>query len=365
MKKPLYIISIVLALAFTSFGQKLGKPTQTSTPATGAQQKALQEGIRLHDARKFDEAIAKYRSILAENPNCTQAMYELSLSLDSKGEKLDAVELAYRGAKYIADELPLFYILIANNLDDYGKPDEAIHIYLDGLKALAGDDRFGKYRGSLNYNLGVTYVKQKKYNEARGVLKSAVENDFSYASPHYLLSVVYNGTKYQIPAFLAASRLISLEYNTERTGIGVELIASALEPAGKDPKTGKITINLDFSAPKDEGDFAVFDLLIPTLTTIDDKKSEKKSENEKFIDAVDTVITMLGEDKKLKSTFVGKTYVPFMMEMKKSGHVAAFGNMVLYIRNNKNADAAKWIDSNGSKLEDFLRWAKAYQLTGK
>ena len=140
---------------------------------------------------------------------------------------------------------------------------------------------------------------------------------------------------------------------------------SALEPAAKDPKTGNMTINLDFFAPKDEGDFAMFDLLLPTLTTIDEKRDDKKTANEKFIDAINSVITMLGEDKKLKSTFVGKTYVPYMMDLKNAGHVAAFGNIVLYIRNNKNAEAAKWVDANGSKVNELLSWAKAYQLASK
>lgn len=364
MKKTLCLIVIVLSLAFAAFGQKLGKPTQTSVAPTAVQQKTIDEAVVLHDARKYDEAIAKYKSVLAESPDCTMALYELSLSLQAKGSKLEAVETAYRGAKYIADELPLFYVLIANNLDDYGKPDEAVHIYLDGLKAMEGDSRFGRYRGSLYYNLGVTYYKQKKINDSRQALKSAVENDFSYASPHYLLSVVYNGSRYSIPAFLAAARLIALEYNTARTKASVDLIATALEP-NKDAKIGNITINLDFNAPKDEGDFAMFDLLLPTLTTIDEKKDAKKSANEKFVGAIDSIIAMLGEDKKLKATFVGKTYVPFMVDLKKAGHVEAFGNMILYIRNNQNADAAKWVAANGTKLQEFLKWAKTYQISSK
>lgn len=362
MKKTLLLILIILSVGFAVFGQKLGKPTQTSVAPTVAQQKTINEAVVLHDARKYDEAIAKYKSVLTESPDCTMAMYELSLSLQAKGAKLEAVETAYRGAKYIADELPLFYVLIANNLDDYGKPDEAVHIYLDGLKAMEGDSRFGRYRGSLYYNLGITYYKQKKINDARRVLKSAVENDFSYASPHYLLSVVYNGSRYQIPAFLAAARLITLEFNTARTKASVDLIAAALEPT-RNEKTGDITINLDFNAPKDEGDFAMFDLLLPTLTTIDEKKDAKKTANEKFIGAIDSIIGMLGEDKKLRSTFVGKTYVPFMVDLKKAGHVDAFGNMILFIRNNQNADAAKWVDANGTKLKQFLNWAKSYQVT--
>ncbi|CAN5245979.1 hypothetical protein BH20ACI2_BH20ACI2_20120 [soil metagenome] len=39
--------------------------------------------------------------------------------------------------------------------------------------------------------------------------------------------------------------------------------------------------------------------------------------------------------------------------------------MVLFIKDNENTGAAKWLDSNGSKLEAFLSWAKSYQLPFK
>ncbi len=363
MKKTLFIPIFIFVLAIAVFGQKLVKPTQIPTPPTAAQQKTLREGVALHDAKKYDEAIAKYRSILTENHDCTAAMYELSMTLDAKGEKEKALELANIGSKYISDELPLFYVTMANILDEKGKPQEAIKLYQEGLKLLEGDKRFGAYRASLHYNLGVTYVQQKKNNEARASLKSAVASDFNYASPHYLLSVVYNGTRYPVPAFLAASRFISLEFNTNRTGIAVGVIADVLKPAPKDPKTGNINIFLNLGGPKDEGNFAMYEIFLGTLTTFtDDKdKGKKRTENEMFIDAIGTLIDIVGEDKGLTSTFVGKNYAPFVVDLKKNGHVEAFGNMVLYIKDNNNVDAAKWVRANDTKLEAFLNWARAYR----
>ncbi len=360
MKRSLIASFILLILAFTAFGQKLGKPTLTPSPLTPAQEKTLQEGVVLHDAKNFVDAIAKYRSILAENPNATGAMYELAYSLNDKGDKLEAMELANKGTRYISDELPLFYLLMANNLDDLGKSDDAIKIYQDGIKHLE-DKAFAGYRASLQYNLGVTYVKLKKYLEARAALKSAVENNFAYASPHFLLSMVYNGTKYKIPAFLAAARFVSLEYNSQRTASSARLLTEILKPASKDPKTGNIQIFLNMDAPKDEGDFGIFDLLLGTLTTVKGDEDKNKTDNEMFVDAIGTVIALLSEDKKIKSTFVGKNYVPFMVEMKKLGHVEAFGNVVLFINDNNNADAAKWIKANDAKISAFITWAKAYR----
>jgi len=365
MKNSLCIAFLVLMLVFTAYGQRLGKPTLAPTLLTAAQQKMLQEGVNLHDAKKYDEAIAKYRSILVESPDCAAAMYELSLSLNSKGEKLEAVETAYRGSKYISDELPLFYVLIANNLDDQGKPDDAIKIYRDGLKLLEGDTRFANYRSSLYFNLGVTQIKLKKLNDARQSLKNAVESNFSYASPNFQLAYVFANTNYKMPAFLAACRFVSLEYNTNRTTPAAATIVNLMKPPAKDPRSGNTVINLDFGGPTEEGDFGSVNLLLPMMLIPREEKDNgtAKTDNELFYGALDTAVGLLASDKKLASTFVGKTYIPFMADMKRSGHLEAFGYMVIYLSGKK--DALTWLDANEVKLRSLIAWAQDYRLPTK
>lgn len=360
MKKIINISLVTLLLVFAAFGQKLATPKLTPSPLTDAQHTTLREGVVLHDAKRYVEAIVKYSSILADNPDSTQALYELSLTYNAKGDKEKAMELAVKGSQYICDELPLFYVLMANNLDDVGKSKEAIDIYLRGIKLLAGDNRFGRYRSSLYYNLGVTYVKQKVYADARSAFKSAVENDYSYSSPHFFLAYVYNGTRYKIPAFMAAARYLSLDATSARARTSAQVLAEVLKPAQKDPKTGSIEINLDFNAPKDEGDFTMFDIILPTLTTVRGEKDKDKTDDEMFIDSIDTLINLAAENKKLASTFVGKNYIPFLVDLKQKGHVETLGYLVLY--QNGNNLALKWLKTNDDRLKSFLEWGKAYQL---
>lgn len=359
MRNPITIVFVVMVMCAAAFGQKLVKPTLTSQAPTVEQQTKIAEGIKLHDAKRYDEAIAKYKAVLAENPECTNAMYEMCMTLYAKGEKESAMELANRGAKYISDELPLFYGTMANILDDYGKPQEAINIYLEGLKLLAGDPRFSRYRSSLNYNLGVTYFKLKKYKEAREVLKTAVDNDYMYASPHYLLAAVYSGTNYRIPALLAASRFVTVEYKTPRSGSAAAMIVDVLKPPQTDPNTGKMTINLDFGSPKDEGDFDSINLILPMMMAGKSEKDKDKTTKELFVDAIDSVIGLVSADKKLSSTFVGKKYIPFVREMKDRGYIEPFAYMVLYL--NGDRTTKPWLAANDAKLSEFLKWADAYR----
>ena len=163
-----------------------------------------------------------------------------------------------------------------------------------------------------------------------------------------------------MPALLAAARLITLEINTERSrnasGIFQKIIKGNVSKEGEN----KITIALDFDAPKDEGDFGAYELIIGTLMAIDTDVSKNKTDNERFADAVGTIISMLEEDEKLKNSFIGKTYIPFMRDLKLKGYVKEFAYLVL--QQGGDDEAYKWLVDNGQNTIDFINWAKSYQL---
>ena len=358
MKKLLALLAFMTISCLSVTAQKFEKPTLTPKDCTDGQKRTVGEGIAFHDAKKYADAVAKYQQVIAENPDCTLVMYELAMTYYAMGEKTKAMETAYKGSKYKSDQLPLFYLTIASVIDDVGKPDEAVKIYRDAIKLLEGDKENDRHLSSVYYNLGVTLVKQKKYQDARGELKKAVEYNFKYPSPHYLLSIVYNGTKYKVPAYLAAIRFLSLETQTQRTKIAAALIREILKPAPKDDKTGNINIFVDMNAPKDEGDFAMFELFLGTLTTVKGKEDEKKSDDEMFVDAVGTMIALVAENKDLKSTFVGKNYIPFVTELKKRGYAEVVGYLVLYHSGTESAKT--WLTTNDAKVREFSAWARAY-----
>ncbi len=361
MKRNFYTaLFICLALSVTAAAQKIVKPTLVPTETTAAQKQIINEGIKLHDEKKYDEAIKKYEQVLKENPNSDFALYETALSYYNKKDFPKATETAYKLIQFKSNLGILGYGLIANVLDDQGKPKEAVEIYQKAIKKLEDDPSFNNHLSSLYYNLGITFFGQKQYTEAREATKKSVRLNFAYPSPNHLLAVIYQGTKYKVPAILAAARLISLETNTQRSKQSVAIFLDILKGAEKDEKTGNINIFLDLNAPKDEGDFGMYDLLLGTLTTVKDEKGKNKPENEIFAEAVDTMIAILSEDKKLTSTFVGKTYVPFMVEMKNKSHSKTFSNLVL--QQSGNQKALKWLVENEKQLRDFLEWAKTYEL---
>ena len=354
--------ALLLSLFICANAQRIDKPTLTPKPCTDSQTLVIQQGVGLHDQKDFDGAIAKFNKVLQENPDCTTALYELSLSYYQKNDKTKAMETAYKGSKYRSNDLPLFYQMIANVIDDVGKPDEAIKIYFDAIKMLESDPSMAPHLSSLHFNLGVTYVRQDKLNEAKASFKRSVETNPVYASPHYMLSMIFFQSRYKIPALLAAMRFISLEYASQRTQRASTLISQIASGSTKKGKDGGVTIDLDLLGPSDEGSFGPAELVLAITDDEIPAKDPKKKDltpEELFADRIETVTVMLDDkEKKNASTFVGKNYIPFMLELKKLGYVKPLAYLIL--TSNGNPNALKWIGENEAYVKQFLDWSKNY-----
>lgn len=364
MKKLFMSALILLAFCTFLFAQKAQKPTLTPKPPTPAQENLIKQGITLHDAKKYDDAIAIYQKVLDENPDCVFAMYEMALSYYNKKDFVKTVEISMQGMKYDSDELPLFYGMVANVWDDKGNPEKAIELYKDGIKILEKVKDSDHHLSSLYYNLGVTLFRQKEGVKAKEAFKKAIEYNYSYASPHYLLSETFSAMRYRVPALLAAARLMSTENFSQRTQRASTIFQDVLTGGakkGKEPNS--ITIFVDTDEPKDEGDFSGLSMIMGLVSAGTDAKDENKNltEEEKFVEKVESFISFLASDaKKSKSTFVGKNYIPFMLEMKQRGYVKPFAYLVL--TNAGNEKAAKWaVGDNVKTVAEFMNWAKNYQ----
>ncbi len=362
MKIHLFFFSLFIFFVVQISAQKIEKPTFTSQKPTVDQMNLINRGIQLHDHNSFGEAIALYRQVLKENPDCTQAMYELSYSLFSSGQTEQALQTALQGTKYKAAELPLFYQSIANYLDDAGAPDKAVKIYLDGIKILENERSYPVGLSSLYYNLGISYYRQKKIKEAREIFKKSVSHNFAYPSPNYLLATLFADNGYRIPSLLAATRLISLEVGTDRTTLSIKIFNNALlGGAKKSPNSNDITIFFDPNEPKDEGDFSGSSLLLGLIgaTVPDAKENKNLSEDEIYIKKIDTLIDLVTSDKKNQNTFVGKTYFPFLRALKSQGYTPILGRLILEQTGSRTAH--QWILENNGKVIDFLKWSKTFQ----
>lgn len=354
LKKLSFFLLLGILLFISASAQKIEKPTLTPVEPTEEQKRLIRQGTTLHDEQRYDEAIKLYEQVLKENPDCVLAMYEMAYSYYAKRNPDKTLEIAQKAARYKSDLLPLIYVQIGSAVDDKGNSKKAIEIYKEALKLMPNETR-------IHYNLGLTYFRTKQYNDAKESLKRAVISDFSYSSPNYLLAETFRGMRYKTPALLAAARLLSLEPNTERSKKAAQIFHEVLQGGltqGSNPNQFNIT--LDITAPKDEGDFGALELIIGLVGATDKDKEENKNktEEEKFISKIESVIGFLDDDK-FNSTFVGKTYIPFMVEMKKRGFVKIFAYISL--QQSGNLTAASWLRQNSQQTSDFINWSRGYK----
>lgn len=347
---------VVLLLAIPAAAQKISKPTKQGKEPTEAQMEIIREGISLHDEQKYDDALRLYEKVLQESPDCVFALYEAAYSLYAKGDLDSGLRYALKASEYQSELLPRIYMMIANIADDKGEPKKAIDIYKEAIKQQPN-------LSVLRYNIAITYFRLKNVKEGKEQVKKAIELDFGYESPHYLLSAHFSEAGYKIPSLIAALRFLSLEANTDRARRLAEMVAKNLDSgATRDPDSGDINIMINTSAPTDEGDFSTVELMLSMKSALrisgDDDKEKAKSRGEKFVEALEMLLSSIGEDKKNRKTFVGKNYFPYLAELKEKGYADILGHIILVQIGSE--DSLKWLGDNESRLNAFSAWARNY-----
>ena len=79
-KRVLAAFTLIL-LSIPLFAEKLPKPDRDAAEPTTEQRVMISEAIQLHDAGRYDEAIAKYKQVLDQSPDNAGVMYEQRFGL--------------------------------------------------------------------------------------------------------------------------------------------------------------------------------------------------------------------------------------------------------------------------------------------
>ncbi|HKG13380.1 MAG TPA: tetratricopeptide repeat protein [Pyrinomonadaceae bacterium] len=349
------VFAACCAVAAAAQQQKLPDPKLTPTPPTAKQDALVREGMSLHDGGDLDGAIRKYEEVLAENPSNTHALYELGYAYSAKKDYKKSLDAAYRGAQYKSDELRHFYLLIGNGLDLLGDTAEAIEVYKRGLKLFPDESM-------LHFNLAIAYKNAGKPEDARRSAKAASVANPQHPGSHIMLAGLFYGGGYKTPAMLAAARFLTLESDTERAAVALRIVRAVLGGGASQGKTpDRINVVVEANPKKDEGDFEAMDMMLGMTAALSLSEKGKKSDAERLVSQLDSVIAMLAETagRKKQDSFAHQFYVPYFAEMKQKGHTEAFAYNAL--RGSDLPGVREWLEANGGRVMQFLIWSKNYK----
>jgi tetratricopeptide (TPR) repeat protein len=336
-------------------------PTRTPTPSTAAETATIEAGIKLHDAGKFDEAIARYEEVLKLSPANMTALYELAFSFAATKEYEKSLAAATRGTEYQSELLPMFYDLMGGAYDSMGEAQKAIDAYKRGIQVVPD-------ASVLYYNLGVTYLESlKNADEARRAFEKAVALNPGQPEFHLMLGQVFQANGYPTPALLAFSTYLVLDPTGARAlsayGFWRAILRGGLEtgqsatamrqpPAAPPARTGKT----------DEGDFSEFESAITrSQQTVIAEMDRGSDELPSFLAHVNRLIATLAERPadRDRSTFVGTYYLPFFAELKARNFVEPF--VYWSMQRAPVAGVRDWITAHQAEVREFVTWSRNYR----
>lgn len=340
---------VILALMLScSAGTVIREGTREPGRTDEEDHRMIQEGIESYDRGEYRQAVEIYQKALEKNPENVVAMYELALTYTGMKEYQKSYDLCMKIMSYKTDIVRQAYMIAGTDLDELGRPKDAIMYYKAGIKKYPDDLM-------LHFNLAVTQVRQGAHEEAKQSLKTALFIRPTHPSSHLVLAGVLWQEGNRIPALLAYTRFLMLEPNSKRSAGAREKIKAIINHGvSKDQtKANQINVSFDPNEPQNEGDFSVISLML-SLKSAQQFTGDKefKSEKDAMIDTYESVFSMMGESgQKDKAGFIWEYYAPFFVALKEKGHVPALVDG-LFQYHTENTDA-------------LYQWAGEYRWPSK
>jgi tetratricopeptide (TPR) repeat protein len=166
--------------------EKESEKAQKKQESSGEVQSLFDEGTKLAEAGKHEEAIEKFKQALEKDPEQTNIMGNMAESYRKLDKNNEALEL-YRKAIAIKPNDPVLYTNMGVVLGKLGKSAESE----EAFKKAASLNPSGAAQSY--YNLGATLVNSGRTEDAIGPFKQAIAADPSFAEAYFELGMCLSG----------------------------------------------------------------------------------------------------------------------------------------------------------------------------
>lgn len=312
---------------------------------------AIRRGISLYDAGKYDEAIAVFHGVLANDPQNELAAYELALTLEAKGDYAQCRSVIEPRAKKKGRYQGMMYALLGNCLDMSGEGKRAIDAYRKGLRVAPDDPH-------LLYNLSVALVGQGKLDEARKMLKKEVTLSPLHGSGQLVLAQVFAAQNFRSAAAVQYLRFLAVEPSGPRAREAAGTMLRLLN-AGVDRKDEKnVTITIDSEARKEEGDYATLEMMLAiagAAATLPEKAS--LTDFERTRQQVASTLKMLVEIAPSGRDHTARVNVPFFAKLHEQKMLDTVAGLA--ISSLDLPGTAAWEEANAAAIQSYATWIDA------
>ncbi|MDD4777850.1 MAG: tetratricopeptide repeat protein [Fermentimonas sp.] len=200
MKKISLLISFFITIS------TLGLYSQTKSV-----QDLIQEGVDLHDAGEYEEAIERYNEALELDSTLIDAVYEMSLSYlalkDFENASIYSTQVINSDDETLSTGA---YAVKSEALAEMDSVDKAIELLNEGLEK-NGDGYL------LNFNLAINFFKIGDIDKTLEYVKKAIDLDKSQSGAFLLNAYALNDVGLWVQSILSFQMFLLLEPDSRRS----------------------------------------------------------------------------------------------------------------------------------------------------
>jgi len=333
--KHLTLFLFALFISFTLTAQEKTKVAQL-----------IDEGIKLHDAANYEEAISKYKEALQLEPDNIDANYEIALTYFNTASKKEAIPYLQKIVQTKNSSTARAYDMLGSIFDIDDKPNTAIEFFNRGIKA---DPTYQR----IYFNLAITYARQGKSAEAELNTSTALKLDPGHASSHRLYAIIAAGEQAnKIKAVLAYCNFLLLEATSPRAATAYKDL-TVLLGAGVSEKDGVNNITLGGNST--DKDINAANMAIP-LSLLSAKAIPNLGAADQLELQLKTIFNITGElaAKKTDRDFFWNYYADYFAKLAKTEFMPVAAHIISFSTNPE--DNKKWISEHNQQLKDFFKW---------